>query len=664
VTLALSGCTAGTGPAPSPSPTPATTSPTPTPSPTPPPEPFRVAAPEGAAVVLDTADPVAAALAASRAVFVAAPVVVLVAADDEAAQLTAASAAVGLGAPLLLVVPPAASDPVASTPAAVDPAAAGDAAASADSAVSDGEAATRDTVAPQGPPIDSATDLRAELVRLGTEAVLVVGDAVAPGGVAAVRVAAGADGAVLAAATGAAFGPGQDVAAGGGVAAVGALVRPGTAVLRVAPAAPATVPSASVDPPTASSEPPVPPAPATSADSATPASSPAASPAPTGTVTLPEPLITSSGTGPSAGATRRPALPPTVPESVPAATVALTGAGGDTLAAVATLRAAGVPLVDVPTGDPRATPDAIQALAATPPAHVVALGAAFGAPDLLAERVAAAATGTQLPGGGQLLFPQMPGQPGKRYVALYGSPGMPSLGVLGEQDVPGTIARAQQHADPYRALTGDTVVPGVEIIATIASAGPGPDGNYSAERPVAELQPLVDAAGQAGMTVVLDLQPGRTDFLTQAKQYEDLLKLPYVGLALDPEWRLEPDQVHLRQIGHVGIDEVNAVAGWLAALVRDHHLPQKMFVLHQFQLRMIDGRERLDTSHDELAVVIHVDGQGAQGAKFGTWNAIRQGAPANVHWGWKNFYDEDTPAMLDPASTYAISPTPDLVTYQ
>jgi hypothetical protein len=284
--------------------------------------------------------------------------------------------------------------------------------------------------------------------------------------------------------------------------------------------------------------------------------------------------------------------------------------------------------------------------------------------DRLAERVATAETGLELPGGSQLYFPQDDGLAGKRYVALYGSPGMPALGVLGEQDVPATIARAQAHAAPYRALTKDAVVPGVEIIATIASAGPGPDGNYSQERPVGELLPLVQAAGAAGMTVVLDLQPGRTDFLTQAKEYQPLLELPYVGLALDPEWRLEPTQVHLRQIGHVDVDEVNAVAAWLAQLVADRHLPQKVLVLHEFALSMIQDRQRLDTSHDELAMVIHVDGQGSQGAKVGTWNAVREGAPAGIHWGWKNFYDEDTPAMLDPAGTYAIQPTPDLVTYQ
>ncbi|MBA3339563.1 MAG: hypothetical protein H0T54_07465, partial [Geodermatophilaceae bacterium] len=50
----------------------------------------------------------------------------------------------------------------------------------------------------------------------------------------------------------------------------------------------------------------------------------------------------------------------------------------------------------------------------------------------------------------------------------------------------------------------------------MASGPAGDDGNYSAEATIASLQPWVDAAGAAGIYVVLDLQPGRTDFLTQA----------------------------------------------------------------------------------------------------------------------------------------------------
>ncbi|OLT14098.1 hypothetical protein BJF78_20090 [Pseudonocardia sp. CNS-139] len=63
------------------------------------------------------------------------------------------------------------------------------------------------------------------------------------------------------------------------------------------------------------------------------------------------------------------------------------------------------------------------------------------------------------------------------------------------------------------------MVPAFEIISTVADAHPGPDGDYSAEAGVAELRPWVEAARTAGVYVVLDLQPGRTDFLTQARRY-------------------------------------------------------------------------------------------------------------------------------------------------
>jgi hypothetical protein len=288
---------------------------------------------------------------------------------------------------------------------------------------------------------------------------------------------------------------------------------------------------------------------------------------------------------------------------------------------------------------------------------VVGLGPAFGNPEDLAWRVATAATGVELPGGTQLVFAD-----GKRYSALYGTPGSGALGVLGEQGIPETIERARRHAEALDAHTEDRVLPSLEIIASIASAGAGPDGDYSATRPVAELKPLVDAAGEAGLYVVLDLQPGRTDFLTQARLYEELLLLPHVGLALDPEWRLKPGQVHLRQIGSVGIDEVNEVVAYLADLTRENRLPQKLLILHQFRLSMIADRERLDTSRSELAVMIHVDGQGTQPAKNDTWNVLRRNAP-DVYWGWKNFYDEDVP-MLTPEQTMRLEPLPHLISYQ
>ena len=332
------------------------------------------------------------------------------------------------------------------------------------------------------------------------------------------------------------------------------------------------------------------------------------------------------------------------------------GAAGN--GAVATARAAGARVIAVAGADPRADPAAIAALATEPlPDRVVALGAGFGSADLLRPRLEVAATGVELPGGGQVLFPA------RRMVALYGHPGAPVLGVLGEQGPDAAVARAQQMAAGYDGLVGEQIVPAFEIITTVASASPGPDGDYSSESEVADLRPWIDAAGQAGVYVVLDLQPGRTDFLTQAQRYAELLAEPHVGLALDPEWRLAPDQVHMRQIGSVSVDEVNAVAAWLAQLTRDRRLPQKLLLLHQFQLRMIGERARLDTGHDELAVLVHADGFGTPGQKIDTWNALRSEPLPGVWWGWKNFIDEDQPTF-SPAETYALDEAPWFVSYQ
>jgi len=326
-------------------------------------------------------------------------------------------------------------------------------------------------------------------------------------------------------------------------------------------------------------------------------------------------------------------------------------------AVTVTAESAGAAVVGVRSGDPRADPVAIRALARLRPLDVVGVGAQFEPAIRLRSRLAVAETGRQLPGGGQLLFP------GRRLVALYGHPGTPGLGVLGQQDLPASVARARRMAAAYRPLSKVPVIPAFEIIATVAQASPGPDGSYSYETPLSLLRPWVDRATAAGMYVVLDLQPGSASLLAQAKRYQSLLQKPDVGLALDPEWKLQPGQRPLRQIGHVNIGEVNSVVSWLASLTARYHLPQKLLVLHQFQLSMISGEQDLDTSNDDLSIVIHMDGQGTPADKLDTWNAVTGARPHGVYLGWKNFLVKDHP-MLSPPQTMANAPAPMMISYQ
>lgn len=324
--------------------------------------------------------------------------------------------------------------------------------------------------------------------------------------------------------------------------------------------------------------------------------------------------------------------------------------------ALATARAAGADLHTMDSSDPRAA-DNQEFFQNHAGSDLYAIGDGFGKAKDFSALAATAAAGKQLPGGGQIVFPD------RRMVALYGTPGTASLGLLGEQDVDGAIRRAKKYAAEYQPHSKERVQPAFEIIATVASASAGKDGKYSSYVPVERLEPWVKAAQEAGVYVVLDLQPGQNDFLTQAKHYERLLTYPNVGIAYDPEWRLKPGQRHLAQIGSVDAAELNRANDWLAELTRKHQLPQKIVILHQFTQSMIRDRSTLDTSHPELALVVHADGNGTPGMKMATWKNLRRNLPDGIRMGWKNFIDEDSPTFT-PEKTFDIDPKPWFVSYQ
>ncbi|MDE0287023.1 MAG: hypothetical protein OXM88_00405, partial [bacterium] len=267
--------------------------------------------------------------------------------------------------------------------------------------------------------------------------------------------------------------------------------------------------------------------------------------------------------------------------------------------------------------------------------------------------------GDEIPGGGLLMFGE---DFSRRLIAIYGHPVTSALGVLGEQGPEEGVERLAEIAAGYEA-DGALILPTFEIIATVASAGAGRDGDYSAETDRDVIRPWIETAAANDVYVVLDLQPGRTHFLTQAKYYEEFLRLPHVGLALDPEWRLRPNEVHLRQIGTVDAEEINEVVAWLAGIVQEESLPQKLLIVHQFRFSMITNRELIETP-PELAMVIQMDGQGSLGAKYNTWNVLTKGTEERgFRWGWKNFYDEDFPTAT-PEQVLELTPVPVFVSFQ
>ena len=158
---------------------------------------------------------------------------------------------------------------------------------------------------------------------------------------------------------------------------------------------------------------------------------------------------------------------------------------------------------------------------------------------------------------------------------------------------------------------------------------------------------------------MLDIQPGRADFLTESQALERWLREPDVEPGARP-------RVADGGGGGAGADDRlggrrggERRLGWLAGIVRRGDLPQKLLVLHQFTADMIERPERLSRPRG-LSMVVNVDGFGTRDQKVAKY---REFVTAGFRDGFKLFYREDT-GLMTPRQVMALRPRPDLIVYE
>ncbi len=285
--------------------------------------------------------------------------------------------------------------------------------------------------------------------------------------------------------------------------------------------------------------------------------------------------------------------------------------------------------------------------------RAVVSGSDAAAPAEEETRAAPDPAPVELPRGGRSVLPE------HRVVAFYGAPQSDELGALGigtpDQAARKLIRQARPYERPRR-----SVLPALELITVIANADAGEDGMYRARQEDAVIRRFLRAARRHKMLLVLDIQPGRSDFFTETTRLRRWLREPDVGLALDPEWRVQEGEVPGQVIGHVDAREVNATSAWLAQLVARHDLPEKLFIIHQFTEDMVDDTQL--KPRDELAIVLNADGFGSAPVKVSKYHAFARAARALDH-GFKLFYREDA-GLMSPRQVLRLRPTPDVVVYE
>lgn len=294
-----------------------------------------------------------------------------------------------------------------------------------------------------------------------------------------------------------------------------------------------------------------------------------------------------------------------------------------------------------------------MALAATLACASLGAGAAAAAEQPGGE---ATATRPELPRGGTSVLPQ------NRVIGFYGAPQADSLGELGIGSPASAAKRLRRQIGPYKPLSPQPILPVFELLGTIALDSPGNDGKYRARQPNSVIRRYAKTAKNNRFLLMLDIQPGRSTFIEEVEHLKRWLRLPYVSVALDPEWNMGPNGTPGESIGSVSAKMVNRVTRFLTGIVRRRDLPQKLVVIHQFTDSMIRHKEDLKT-RSGVDMVLNADGFGTKRAKTSKYEQLAPSRRSGLFPGFKLFYEEDD-GLMSPRQVMRLRPRPDFIVYE
>jgi hypothetical protein len=265
--------------------------------------------------------------------------------------------------------------------------------------------------------------------------------------------------------------------------------------------------------------------------------------------------------------------------------------------------------------------------------------------------------GPALPRGGYTLFPAY------EVIGFCGTPGAPALGEL-DGNLPLKAKKLVDYAAKYS--SGRAVLPAFELIAVVVQAGAGADGKYRRRVDDKVVDQYLALAREHQGLLLLNIQPGQSDFLTELRHFEKYLREPDVGVALDPEWAMKPKQLPGKYFGQTTGATLNEVSAYLSSIIQAGNLPEKALVFHQVNGAVVKDEQDLVPTAG-VVMIKSVDGLGPKAAKIETYDYLMRHKTAGVHPGFKLFFDEDTRnggVLMTPPEVLALLPPPEYVMYE
>src|SRR5262245_41975913 len=213
--------------------------------------------------------------------------------------------------------------------------------------------------------------------------------------------------------------------------------------------------------------------------------------------------------------------------------------------------------------------------------------------------------------------------PEHRVVAFYAVPGAAATGPAYQLST-AMLNRLKAQGAAYEKLDpAHPVVLGIDLVVSVPDRFAGKDHTYSHHVDADTIQEYVDFCAKNNLLLFLDLNIGWADPLKELEYFSQYLKLPFVDVAIDPEWMFpRHNGIPGVNLSNVRASDLNPLIEAVAAMPEEYHVPRKIVILHQYRGDGDGKTNPYDPRSSEIAdkrnlvndprvdLVIHIDSVG------------------------------------------------------
>ncbi|MFZ1704685.1 MAG: hypothetical protein WAT79_10090 [Saprospiraceae bacterium] len=257
--------------------------------------------------------------------------------------------------------------------------------------------------------------------------------------------------------------------------------------------------------------------------------------------------------------------------------------------------------------------------------------------------------------------------PFHRVVAYYGNFYSRYMGILGELPEDQLIHQLNSEVEKWEIADVNTpVIPAIHYIAITAQSNPGKGNTYRLRMPENQILKAITLSRKIDGICFLDIQMGHSTVERELPTLEKYLIEKDVHLGLDPEWSMKDGTIPGKKIGTLDASDINYAVDFLSELVKKHHLPPKILVVHRFTKGMLTNSDRIKVT-PEVQIVINMDGFGFEAKKRDSYKRSVSHFPVQFT-GFKLFYKNDIKSkpfrMMTPEEILELYPKPIYIQYQ